>query len=146
MIVGNALKHILDETMPTNLKKQLGNRAWFIAYIDDMTIVAPNRSICADLLQHVLHQFELLGLIINTKKTQQPTQTPKILGYLYDIRSCSISIPKDKADDISSTMKSYINLKVVKRFQLETLAGKLAFLAPALRPGFAVVRSSVSFV
>ena len=80
---------------------------------------------------------------MNQKKTQLPTQTPKILGYLYDIRSCSISIPTDKSVDISSTIKSYLSQKTVKRFQLENLAGKLAFLAPALRPGFAVVRSSM---
>ena len=137
------MRFILEKTLPPSLKEAVKGYDWLVLYIDDITIGARNQKTCLALLEHVLRQFTLLGLTVNTKKTQWPTQFPRILGFDYDIQKCAVAVPKDKALEISSLLNRYIVQGCVQRMQLERLAGKLAHIAPALWGGMALVRSSL---
>ena len=142
MDIDDALERIFFRTLPSKLKDAVRSRIWIVSYIDDITIGGTSRELCHQLLCHVLQQCQLLGLQVNHKKTQLPTKTPRILGYIYDIPSASICLPSDKSDEICQLLEKYISQKKVKRSDLESLAGKLAFASLTLRPGMAVVRST----
>ena len=68
------------------------------------------------------------------------------MGYCYDISSCSIKVPQEKATYTVSTMISYLKQQTVKRSQLESLAGRLVFFRRALDSGLALVRSTYNAI
>ena len=88
----HAVKTSLPATIPED---QLGTPI-AIHYIDDITMGARSEVATAALLQHYLRRSEELGLRINAEKTQTPTQTPLILGFDYDLKRQTISIPDEK--------------------------------------------------
>ena len=142
VMIGQALKHIFAQTLPLEVQILLKNKDWFLAYIDDFCVAAGSKNLCQFLFDHVMIQSKMLGLVVNEKKIQKPCQKFKLLGYDYDISKCSVRVTADKAKDISDRLKQLLANGQCKRIDIEKIAGKLAFLSPAIREGMSLVRSS----
>ena len=88
---------VLDIRLPSHLRQQLGGKRWIIYYIDDFIIGAPTQEA---LLKHTIETFTDLGLEIKWSKLQPPSQNVRILGFVYDTRQLTVSLPDEKVLDI----------------------------------------------
>ena len=85
--IGSAFTHVVRKTMSQRLRDEFDSFPHMICYIDDITIGAQSLSSCRKMLSHVMEQCRKLGLVVNVKKTQEPTQFPRILGYIYNVKT-----------------------------------------------------------
>ena len=62
-LIDDFIAFVMQQRLPSHLAKQFpSSDCWFLYYIDDFSIGAPTRSLCAELLQHAIDTFEFLGL------------------------------------------------------------------------------------
>ena len=130
---------VLDCRLPMDLRVQI-SRWWLIAYIDDFSFGAPSSVLCARLLQFVIQTFDFLGLVIKWEKLQAPSQSVKILGYLYDSRDLTVALPAEKVSEYSKFIAWILKRRSVKRVIFESLLGKLNDAAKIVWPGRALLK------
>lgn len=103
-------------------------------YIDDLILVSPTREkVCHDLeiAQALLHD---LGLPEAPDKVQPPSTKVTWLGVEIDFVSMTISVPKQKLEEIKSCVVSARKLKSMSKKHLQSVIGKVIHVAKCIRP------------
>ena len=137
--IDSFITFVLDHRLPAQLRVKIA-KWWFIAYIDDFSFGAPNKDLCSQLLEFVIQTFDFLGLVIKWEKLQPPSQTIKILGYMYDCRDLTVALPPDKISEYSRFIAWMLDRRSVKRVIFESLLGKLNDAAKIVWPGRALLK------
>ena len=130
-IIDECIEFGFLKTIPKELTRRLQHRK-FMAYIDDFSVGARNQADCKMLFTIFQQLCESLGLTFNKDKNQEPTQVPTYLGFQYDLRNQTISIPERKivsflqeTEDIAKDARSIMSDK------LERSNGVVAHLSNA---------------
>ena len=95
-VFDRGLEWVVIRDLPPELPAKDLVRQQSLLYIDDITLGAKTEASCRIFLDHYQSTCKKLGLEINCAKTQQPTQRPVVLGFQYDLREQSITIPEEK--------------------------------------------------
>lgn len=106
--------------------------------MDDLFICAATKSACANDLRNTIAILNRLGWIINYDKIEGPSRTLVFLGVLIDTRRCHISIPSDRMEVISLTIRAALDAHAsssLKFKDLESLVGRLNWCAEVLIAG-----------
>ncbi|KAJ8916439.1 hypothetical protein NQ315_014652, partial [Exocentrus adspersus] len=78
---------------------------------------------------------------INTEKSQlEPRQTAKFLGFVYDTRDLTLSLPDDKKREITKLISHFQNTNHSKIRDFAKFVGKLIAACPAVKYGWAHVK------
>ena len=76
---------------------------------------------------------EQLGFPVANEKCSPPSTNMVFLGKLFDTDSMTISIPQAKLEEIKQSINLIIKRKTVTRKQLESIIGKLSYIADCVR-------------
>ena len=76
-----------------------------------------------------------LGVNEALDKSVAPTHIIEFLGILFDLLRMLIFVPADKLEEIIYLLKTWRQYRKCTKKQLESLAGKLQFIAIVVRPG-----------
>lgn len=86
--------------------------------------------------------FQILGLIIylsgceeSVPKIFYPNTRMPFLGVLFDTLSCTLEITPERLAEIKTLIAKWENKRQATRNELESLIGKLSFVAACVRPG-----------
>ena len=116
----------------------LGIRA--AIFVDDILIVADDPVTCAEHIKMVEHIIEWLGLKVADGKTEGPAPRLKFLGLLLDPQAGQITVTPDRAAAILGDVARLLASSSVLVAELETILGKLGFIAMVCRGGRAYLQ------
>jgi len=88
--------------------------------------------VCLSLLEQVL---EKSGLEESKSKASVPSEKMVFLGVLFNSITMTIELTEDRLLEIKSLVLYWLNKDVAKIKDLQSLIGKLNFVAACLRPG-----------
>ncbi|KAJ8972565.1 hypothetical protein NQ314_000125 [Rhamnusium bicolor] len=110
-------------------------------YLDDILIIAKDKSECERNTKLTLRLLNDLGFIINTEKSQlTPSQEITYLGFTYDLIQMTVSLPLKKINSIKKGIKKYITKSSTTIRAFAKIIGVLVAAAPL--PYFIVVTVS----
>ncbi|CAG2198093.1 unnamed protein product [Mytilus edulis] len=75
------------------------------------------------------------GLEESVEKAAPPSTSMVFLGILFDTVSCTLSITKDRLEEILGLVKSWLQKEKCSLRDLQSLLGKLHFVSSCVRPG-----------
>jgi hypothetical protein len=103
-------------------------------YIDDLAVcIEPHKASSAfDTLQRLLTD---LGVKEALDKSCPPTHEMEFLGVLFNVPNMTMSVTQDRLTEISLLIDSWISRKKATKKQLQSLIGKLQFVAKCVRSG-----------
>ena len=104
-------------------------------YLDDFFGGHPNPFVAQLQCQFVVYIFQLLGIPTQWKKVKYPNWLQIILGWLYNTRLGTVSVPPDKVLAYSDTCTGLIRTRTANKKQLEHIKGCLQWASPAVFPG-----------
>ena len=84
--------------------------------------------------------FVKLKVEISVKKILAPAKVQKVLGWIFDTRSMSVSIPSNKRHAILKAIKRALRNGFISHKCLERLVGRLQWCSLAMFPGKAFIR------
>ena len=131
----------------TNAIKYIVERRGYdlVAYLDDM--------VTAEDWQKAEHCYFTIRWIIKESgaeeahsKSVPPTCTMLFLGVLFDTESLTLSIDEDRLVEILSLLEDWMSKTHMTRKEVETVAGKLGFVASVVRPGRLFVSRVLEFL
>lgn len=106
-----------------------------VAYLDDFLVIEDDETKCQETLNCLLKVLRFLGFSINYHKVVGPTRCITFLGIKLNTLSMTISLPKEKIDDLYKLLRSTEKrIKLTKR-DLQVLAGKLNFATQCIYGG-----------
>ena len=89
-----------------------------------------------------LHAYETLGQVLkycgleeSVSKAVPPSTSMVFLGILVDTISCTLSITRDRLDEISALVEDWLGRSRCSFKDLQSLLGKLHFVSSCVRPG-----------
>ena len=109
-------------------------------FLDDFLIVAPTNEECTVLMNALIGLLRDLGFDISWPKCVSPTQSLVYLGIQLDSTSMRMTIPADKVAKITREMDQFLTCVRASKKQLESLAGKLSFMAQVVAGGRVYLR------
>ena len=114
------------------MHKSLGH--WSLNYLDDFT--------SAELQQHVWKSFFAMGNLLKQigadeapDKACAPSTRMEFLGNTFDTKNMTIEISPDRIKEITKLLDHWLQRQVATRKQLESIIGKLSFVANCVRVG-----------
>ncbi len=129
--VADALQWIIQ-------KKQVDH---LFHYLDDFITVAPPQSDeCQQNLAKILETCQLLGVPIETDKTDGPTKCITFLGMELDSLHRTIRLPADKLARLKMLLNDWVGKKAVKKRDLLSLIGILHHASKVVRQGRSFLR------
>ena len=108
-------------------------KIWIINYLDDYLGVA-TPELAESHFSSVKNILADLGLPINYKKLEPPSQSVTCLGILINAKDGIISIPDDKLQNIKSLCSYWSTQVQATRNQLQKLTGKLLYIHRCVKP------------
>jgi len=108
-----------------------------VNYLDDFLIVARSKAVCEAGLRVFREFLHSLGLLTRDDKLVPPTQHCEFLGVVIDTARASLSVTPERLAAVKSELEPFMQRKVTTVGHLESLAGKLGWLAranPRCRP------------
>ena len=105
-----------------------------MAYQDDFSgAETPEKAVQADMsLGNLLTNS---GLVEKQAKHISPVSVMSNLGIQFNTNTMTMEIPPDKLKAINHDLDSWLSKTIMSRKELESLIGKLAFLAKCVHPG-----------
>ena len=79
--------------------------------------------------------FDELGLQASPEKDCKPSTEMVCLGILPNTESMTFSIPKDRIQELRDELQLWLSMSHFKKRQLQSLLGKLSFVAACVKPG-----------
>ena len=122
------------------MEKRAGQR--FIHYLDDFFTVHRSAAVCRqsmNTLKQVCHKVQML---IAPEKSEGPSTVVKFLGLTIDTNSMVIRIPHDKLQDTVKIISKMIKQRKATSWELQSLAGKLNFVARAVPAGKCFIKQT----
>lgn len=105
-----------------------------VRYLDDIFIIGNSEAQVAQQLSTAQQEITKFGLVVNTEKTEGPSQCLSFLGILIDSVSRTLSCTTARVVELTSLLTSMTHARNLTRRQCESLIGKLSFAAQVL-PG-----------
>ena len=102
-------------------------------YSDDMAGVEQTlerANLAFSLMGSLLNE---LGLSESLDKAVKPTQVLTYLGIVFDTTKLEMRIGKTKCDELSLDLKKWLNRKVAKKYELQSILGKLLWVSRAIK-------------
>lgn len=107
-----------------------------VVYLDDFLLIAKSYTECADNVSMTIRLLSALGFVVNMNKSiLVPTTSCRFLGFLYDTKSFSISIPPDKRDKLGQIIITLLSKRSCKIRLFASLIGSLISVCPAVKYG-----------
>ena len=132
-IVDMVLEWCFRNRIPEKLRNKLCHR-FILMYIDDYSTGARTLQGCRESFK-ILQQLVLdLGLQYNPQKNQEPTQTPRILGFCYNMCELTVSIPYEKIQRFLRETDNVVkaSTRAINADKLERLLGVMSHFSDAL--------------
>lgn len=106
-------------------------------YLDDILCIASDYEKCIDNVNKTIRLLTCLGFVINDEKSSlEPKQTCKFLGFIFDTRTLSISLPAEKRSNIEQLIQKFLNLRECTIREFSQLIGVLTAACPAVKYGW----------
>ena len=99
-----------------------------LVYIDDFLILSETREKAQKDLSSVTELFAELGLVLNHKKTEGPTQALEFLGVWLDTKEKRVGVSRSRQEELRDLLTRRRAQRRWTRLQALQLAGKLVFL------------------
>lgn len=110
------------------------------AYVDDFFGGCDDYDKAIDQMRLWLRVCADLGVPVSQAKTFLPTQVLEILGFIIDTRDMTISVSRDRIQDVLDEMSYLQGRKSVQKRDLERLAGKMTFICSVVPGGRTFMR------
>lgn len=116
----------------------LRSKGWVsVIYIDDILLIGTSKSECENNISATRTLLESLGFVINYKKScLVPSRSCKYLGFIYNSKNMSISLPKEKREKILRLTKGLMSIKKCKIRKFAQFIGTLTSACPAVKYGW----------
>ena len=102
-------------------------------YLDDLILLS-NRSEAHEHYQRERELLQELALPEAREKSQPPATVVKWLGVVIDTVEMSLSIPKEKIDEVIAHVTRYVKARSMSKKQLQSVLGQLLHVAKCVRP------------
>lgn len=108
-----------------------------LIYLDDILLVGESYEQCYKNINISVNLLKSLGMVINYKKSVlQPVNRIQFLGYIFDSREMTISLPENKITDILKLLSKTKNKHLLRIRTFASLVGKLVSISPAINYGW----------
>ena len=107
--------------------------SWLINYLDDYVGVAPP-SIASSYFQALSNILQYIGLPINMKKVEQPSDQITCLGIQINAHTGILKIPDDKMQEVVTLCRKWAIQTHATKNQLQKFAGKLLYIHRCVKP------------
>ena len=116
-----------------------------VHYADDYFLVSNNNLFMAkQALKTLCNVFDELNIPLAKEKIIGPVHVITYLGIEINSKNLTISVPKDKYDDLMKILPSWLAKKSCTKQQLLSLIGKLSFICKVVRPGRIFLRRLIN--
>lgn len=108
-----------------------------VQYLDDILCIGDTYSECRDNVTETLKLLESLGFVINFDKSSlKPQQKCKYLGFVYDSKTLTMSLPEEKRNHIATLIDRFLRLPRCPIREFAQLIGVLTAACPAAKYGW----------
>ena len=108
-----------------------------INYLDDFFIFGSTAESCARDTALTTRMLESLGFVINNEKSSlQPSKQQKFLGFLFDSKNLTISLPSKKRKRIKKSIQRFFKNKHCSIREWARFIGLLISVCPAVKYGW----------
>ena len=107
----------------------------FINYLDDFFTVHKYAAICGQTMATLKQVCKEINMPIAPEKSEGSTTVVDFLGLTPDTTCMVIRVPEDKMRDIASIIAKMIKTRKAMSWELQSLAGKLNFIAKVVPAG-----------
>ena len=149
-----------DMTMPMGLRssamncQRITNAVKFImtskgfdlvAYLDDMVSaeVWGHAQECYDALKETLR---LMGAVEAEHKSVSPCTKMIFLGVQFDTEKLTLEVSEERVRECMTLLDEWLGKEMARRKEVESLVGKLAFMAACVRPGRLFISRLLEFM
>ncbi len=109
---------------------------WLRHYVDDFVSVgAKGSGECARSLRMFKETCERLGMPLDEKKTEGPTEVIKFLGIEIDSINMELRLPQEKLSELLSVLTKGRGMKCCRKKDLQSIVGSLNHACIAVRAG-----------
>jgi hypothetical protein len=112
-------------------------------YLDDFIIIEQSKQECLNVMNVLISLLRLLGFHINWDKVEGPSTAITFLGICINSISMTLSIPSTKILDICESVTQFSNRYRASKKQLQSLVGKLSWVARVVPAGRIYLRSLI---
>lgn len=106
-----------------------------VGYLDDFFYAHQDPTKCALGQNKLISLLEGLGFSVNYKKVIPPSQSPRFLGVILDLKHMLFKIPEDKLEKTSKAVEIAFDKGYISYKKLERLAGLLAHCSQLVKGG-----------
>ena len=107
----------------------------FVHYLDDFFTIHRLKMVCSSIMSVFKLVCDQIGMPVSPDKSEGPTQVIEFLGLMIDTIEMVVRILRDKMQDITLILINIIRKCKVTVAELESLAGKLNFIAKVVPTG-----------
>lgn len=111
-----------------------------VVYVDDFLGLAQSEEAANSSQEFLINLLHSLGLQDKPSKQIKATRTVPFIGFIIDFPSLSVSVSPERASEILHSIQTVASSKFVRLSTLQTLAGKLTFVAQVVLGGRVFVR------
>lgn len=109
-----------------------------VIYLDDILCIGSDYESCMENVNETLKLLQCLGFIVNYKKScLKPQQICTFLGFNFNTKNLTISLPSEKQNNIAQLLKKFSKLPSCTIRQFAQLIGVLIAACPAVKYGWA---------
>ena len=108
---------------------------WIINYIDDFPGAEKGQDQAQKLFDALTELFQTLGMEENHQKAVLPMQELVFLGVGFSVPNMTLFVPLEKLLDLMALLENWRTKAQATWKELESLIGKLQFVAKCVRPG-----------
>ena len=103
-------------------------------YLDDFVGMAPTENQAHQAYNDFKNLTRTLGLDLSPSKCTPPTKTIEWLGFNLSAQKMTVTIPKDKLDQVLQECQEWMVKRTATRKEIQRLAGKLHHIARCIIP------------
>lgn len=114
-----------------------------VVYLDDFWVCANSYHECSVAMDTLLKLLRSLGFHINWSKVEGPSKCMTFLGIEINSEEMTLAIPKDKLEDTIGLVHTFLARRRSSKKQLQSLVGRLSWLARVVSPGRIFLRALI---
>ncbi|XP_047993797.1 uncharacterized protein LOC125232207 isoform X1 [Leguminivora glycinivorella] len=108
-----------------------------VMYLDDILCIGDDYPDCIRNVNETVKLLQCLGFVINfSKSSLEPKHSCKFLGFIFDTRNMSMSLPNDKRNKIAQLVNKFMKLPRCSIREFAQLIGVLVAACPAVKYGW----------
>lgn len=131
-----------------SVKRMMARKGYgsVVVYIDDFWLIAPTRAACQQAQSTLIYLLRKLGFQISWGKCVDPTQCLTFLGIELDTINMCLRIPHSKLQQVRQEMLDFSTRRRATKRQLQSLCGKLGWLAAIVFGGRVFLRRVIDLI